>query len=159
MSRGSRSLSLLLTLILPIIICPENVCSLHLLHIFKCTEKPVLSGHSKIDKTKILMTNGSLLKVKIIAVCSPWSILQYFWPALRDNPSWKPISVFFLSGRLRQVLLFSLSVYVYMQHMKLLIIYVLRWSNNKLSFLSWIQTQWTLIRLGAVWSGSILLAI
>ena len=24
-----------------------------------CTVKPVLSGHSKIDKTKILKTNGS----------------------------------------------------------------------------------------------------
>ena len=39
--------------------------------------KPVLSGHSKIDKTKILMTNGSLMKVESIAECSPWSILQY----------------------------------------------------------------------------------
>ena len=27
------------------------------------TVKPVLSGHSKIDKTKILMTNGSLMKL------------------------------------------------------------------------------------------------
>ena len=27
------------------------------------TVKPVLSGHSKIDKTKILKTNGSLMKV------------------------------------------------------------------------------------------------
>ena len=27
---------------------------------------------------KILMTNGSLMKVKSIAECSPWSILQYF---------------------------------------------------------------------------------
>ena len=42
------------------------------------TVKPVLNGHSKIDKTKILMTNGSLKKVKSIAECSPWSILQYF---------------------------------------------------------------------------------
>ena len=40
--------------------------------------KPVLIGHSKIDKTKILMTNGSLMKVKSIAECSPWSILQHF---------------------------------------------------------------------------------
>ena len=44
------------------------------------TVKPVLSSHSKIyiDKTKILMTNGSLMKVESIAECSPWSILQYF---------------------------------------------------------------------------------
>ena len=49
------------------------------------------------------MANGSLMKVKSIAECSPWSILQYFWPALSDNQSWKPVFVFFLSGRLRQV--------------------------------------------------------
>ena len=42
------------------------------------TVKPMLSGHSKIDKPKILMTNGSLMKVESIAECSPWSILQYF---------------------------------------------------------------------------------
>ena len=39
--------------------------------------KPVLSSHSKIDKTKVLITNGSQMKVKSIAECSPWSILQY----------------------------------------------------------------------------------
>ena len=44
----------------------------------KNTVKPVYNSHSKIDKTKILMTNGSLLKVESIAECSPWSILQYF---------------------------------------------------------------------------------
>ena len=42
------------------------------------TVKPVLSGHSKIGKTKVLKTNGSLMKVESIAECSPWSILQYF---------------------------------------------------------------------------------
>ena len=31
------------------------------------------------------MTNVSLMKVKSIAECSPWTILQYFWPALSDN--------------------------------------------------------------------------
>ena len=34
------------------------------------TVKPVLSGHSKIDKTKIITTNGSLMKVESIAECS-----------------------------------------------------------------------------------------
>ena len=34
------------------------------------------------------MTFGSLMKVQSIA---DWSILQYFWPALSDNQSWKPI--------------------------------------------------------------------
>ena len=35
------------------------------------TVKPVVSGHSKIDKTEILITNGSLMKVESIAECSP----------------------------------------------------------------------------------------
>ena len=39
------------------------------------TVKLVLSDHSKIDITKILMVNGSLQKVESIAECSPWSIL------------------------------------------------------------------------------------
>ena len=34
------------------------------------TVKLVLSGHSKIDKTKVLKTNGSLKKVESIAECS-----------------------------------------------------------------------------------------
>ena len=42
------------------------------------TVKPVLSGHSKLDKTKILITSGSLMKVESNAECSFWSILQYF---------------------------------------------------------------------------------
>ena len=46
----------------------------------KGTVKPVfkLNSHSKIDITKILMTNGSLMKVESIAECSKGSILQYF---------------------------------------------------------------------------------
>ena len=36
------------------------------------TVKPVLSGHSKIDKTKILMTNGTSMKVESIAECFSW---------------------------------------------------------------------------------------
>ena len=58
-----------------------------------------------MDKTKVLMENGSLMKVKSIAECSPWSILQYFWPALSDNWYWKSIFGALLSGCLRQVLL------------------------------------------------------
>ena len=46
----------------------------------------------KNRQTKILMANVSLMKVKSIAECSHWSIMQYFWPALSDNWSWKPIS-------------------------------------------------------------------
>ena len=37
---------------------------------FPVTVKPVLSRHSKIDKTKVLKTNGSLIKGKSIAKCT-----------------------------------------------------------------------------------------
>ena len=52
-------------------------------HNFLCssvgfTVKPVLKGHSKIDKTKVLKTNDSLMKEESIAECSHESILQYF---------------------------------------------------------------------------------
>ena len=59
------------------------------------TAKPVLSHHSKIDKT-----NGSLMNIML-----SWSILQYILPVLSDNWSLKQILVFFLNGSLRQVLL------------------------------------------------------
>ena len=54
-----------------------NVNSLNML--IGYTVKPVLSGHLKIDKTKVLMTNGSLIQVK--------SIAEYFLPAFSDNRS------------------------------------------------------------------------
>ena len=60
-----------------------------------------------MDKTKILITNGSLMQGKSIAECPPWSILQYFCPALSDNWSWKPIYGLFESGRFTQVFLYS----------------------------------------------------
>ena len=66
---------------------------------FMSTVKPVLSGHSKIDKTKILLTNSSLMKVESIAECST------FDQHLAIIGLKKQILVFLLSGCLRQVLL------------------------------------------------------
>ena len=64
--------------------CFHSVCEYMLLGgILQVTVKHVLSSHSKIDKTKISMTNGCLMKVDSIAEC----ILQYFRPALSDNRS------------------------------------------------------------------------
>ena len=37
---------------------------------FDCTVKPVLSGHSKLDKTNVLKTDGGLMQVGSIAECS-----------------------------------------------------------------------------------------
>ena len=64
------------------------------------TVKPVLWGHSKIDKTKVLLNEGG----KYCRMLSR-SILQYFRPALRDNQSVNSILVCILSDCLRQVLL------------------------------------------------------
>ena len=53
--------------------------------------KTCVNGHSKIDKIKILMTNGSWMKVESIAQCT-------LRPALSDNWSWKSICGLFKSG-------------------------------------------------------------
>ena len=46
-------------------------------HIYS-TVKPVLSGHSKIDKTKVLKTKGGLMKVESIAECSTGAFCNTF---------------------------------------------------------------------------------
>ena len=45
---------------------------------YLCYSKICLKRPLKIDKTKILMTSGSLMKDESFAECSLWSILQYF---------------------------------------------------------------------------------
>ena len=40
-----------------------------------CTVKPMLKSHPKLDKTKILMTKGSLMKVESIAELQYLAIL------------------------------------------------------------------------------------
>ena len=49
---------------------------------------------------------GRLMLVKSIAECSKWSILQYFRHSLSYHLSIRFLFCLFLSGRLRQVLLF-----------------------------------------------------
>ena len=41
------------------------------------TVKPVLSGHSKVEKTKVLKTICSLMKVKSIEECSLNALLEH----------------------------------------------------------------------------------
>ena len=70
---------------------------------FEITIKPVLGGLSKIDKTKVLNTNGSLMKAESIAAfCNTFdlhsSIIGF------ENQ----FLVFFLSSHLRQVLLYKI---------------------------------------------------
>ena len=73
------------------------------------TVKPVLSGHSKIDKTKVLKTGGRLLQVESITECSSGAFCNTF-----DLP--KRLSVLktyfwglLLSGHYRHILLYTSS--------------------------------------------------
>ena len=60
------------------------------------TVTPVLSGHSKIDKTKVLKTNGSYMKVESIAECSLGAFCNIF-----GLHSWKPIFGLFFEWLLK----------------------------------------------------------
>ena len=77
------------------------VCEICFWYSKTCVKRPL-----KNRQIKILMTNDSLMKAKSIAECSPLSILQYIWPALSDNWSWKPIFDLFESDHFTQVLLY-----------------------------------------------------
>ena len=77
---------------------------------FSSTVKPVLSGHSKRRPKLIFKTDYRLMQVKSIAECSKGSILQYFRPSLSYHLSLKSLFCLFLSGRLRQVLLYFAEV-------------------------------------------------
>ena len=72
----------------------------------KTTVKLVLSGHLKIDKTKILKTKSSLMKVESIAECSLGAFCNtfnlHYWIIGLE----KQILVFILSGIVRQILLY-----------------------------------------------------
>ena len=78
-------------------------CHNHILH----TVKPVLSGHSKRRPKLVFKTYYRLMQVKRFAECSKGSILQYFRPSLSYHLSLRSLICLFLSGRLRQVLLYQ----------------------------------------------------
>ena len=70
------------------------------------TVKPVLSGHSKRRLKLGFKTNYRLMQVKSIAEYSKGSILQYFRPSLSYHMSLRSLFYLFVSGRLRQALLY-----------------------------------------------------
>ena len=82
---------------------PDNILNAGL----RETVKPVLSGHSNIDKAKDLKTNGSLMKVEDIAECSFGAFCNTFDLHLEIIGLENQFLVFFWSGRLRQVLLYA----------------------------------------------------
>ena len=90
------------------------------LAIFQHTVKPALSGHwkrrPKIGFQGQLLLNASRKYFRMLQenagqkYCRMlfWSILQYFRPSLSYHLSLRPLFCLFLSGRLRQVLLYIL---------------------------------------------------
>ena len=108
------------------------VCLQHI-HVH-CTVKPVLNSHSKRRQKLVLKTDYPLMQVESIAECSKGSILQYFRPSLSYYLSLRSLFCLFLSGRLRQVLLYSKSSNSEPAHEILVLI----------ALLSNVQTCWSL---------------
>ena len=71
------------------------------------TVQPVYNGHSQKRQKLVFKLNYRLMQVKNIAECSKGSILQYFRPSLSYHSSFNSLFCLFLSGCLRQVLLYS----------------------------------------------------
>ena len=65
--------------------------------------KPVLSAHSKVDQTKVLKTNGSLMEVESIAECSLGAFYNTFDLHKAIIGLENQDLVFCSSGRLRHV--------------------------------------------------------
>ena len=76
----------------------EPIC-IHEHYSKTCVKQPHKNSQNKdlYDKWKL---NASQKYCRML----PWSILQYFWPALSDNWPWKPIFGLFDSNRFTQVL-------------------------------------------------------
>ena len=70
-----------------------------------CTVKPVLSGHSEIDKTKVLKTHYHLMHVKSIAECSKGEHPEILLTCIKQLSVLKT-NFDLLSGRSRQILLY-----------------------------------------------------
>ena len=74
--------------------------------VFAYTVKPVLSGQSKRRPKICYQDQLSLNAVQKYCRMLQESILQYVWPSLTYHLSLRSLFCLFLSGRLRQVLLY-----------------------------------------------------
>ena len=100
------------------------------------TVKPVLSSHSKIDKTEVLKTNGSLMKVKSIAECSLGAFCNIFDRHQAIIGLENHFLVFFLSGCLRQALLYKITFLLNDTHLQHYHSY-----NHRPHSMSWTTTK------------------
>ena len=73
-------------------------------YIFRQYSKTFLNNHSQREQKLVYKTN--LMQVKSIAECSKRSNMQYFRPSLSYHLSLRSLFCLFLSGHLRQVLLY-----------------------------------------------------
>ena len=74
------------------------------------TLKPILSGHPKRRPKIGFQDQLSLTAGQKYCRMLQASILQYFWPSLSYHLSLRPLFCLFLSGCLKQVLLYHLSL-------------------------------------------------
>ena len=74
-----------------------------------CLKRPLKDIHNNGRLDKRALNEGGMYWRMLLS----GSILQYFWPAICNNWSWKQVQqqffVFFLSGLLRQVLLYTIN--------------------------------------------------
>ena len=89
--------------------------------------KTCLKDRSQKAKKMVFKTNYRLMQVKSIAECSKGSILQYFRPSLSYHLSLRSSLCLFLSGHLRQVLLF---IIYYELHVLVIVLYR-QWECSK----------------------------
>ena len=71
------------------------------------TVKPMQNSNSQKGNKLVFKIIYSVMQVKSIAECSPWSILQHFRPSLSYCLSLRSLLCLILSGRFTQVLLYQ----------------------------------------------------
>ena len=85
---------------------PAKTFVVYALPYFRHYSKTCLKRPLKRTPKTGFYTDYRFMQVKSIAECSKGSILQYFRPSLSYNFPLRPLLCLFLSGRLRQVLLY-----------------------------------------------------
>ena len=90
----------------------------------------ISSGHSKRQPKLVFKTDYRLMQAKVLQ-----NALQYFWPSLSYHLSLRSLFCLFLSGRLRQVLLYNASSRdVSLNHLPhpLIVWFHLHWLNDQI---------------------------
>ena len=92
------------------------ICSSKYFLLFQFYSKTWLQRPLKKNWKLVFKTNDRIMQVKCIAECSKGSILQNFWPSLSSHFSLRSLFSQFLSGRLRLVLLYTVSSHLFSEY-------------------------------------------